>query len=360
MATAVDLLQQVAQDDEAHDFLHQDCPFFRHVGEGGHDAEGVEEHCAPARGPGRPPRLVVKLTPRTPEASTVPQPTVPPGGPGLFHHKGLQLPPYVQHLYKHLVGRYGKHDAYRVAVGVVQKWAKGIHPGGRHKGGKSGRVHADVQAAAQRNVAEWEKDKATGHEHDGDRGGREVKATAALPCTGAPPAAALSAAMLPRAQAQYGLWQHPAATVSPSPPLPPPATIPSAAEVRTLSALVPDGGDLGMSRQVRRFIETAAVKLEKNSPLDALASLRATQAAIFAAHKQDQSDEPPSGWTAAVFVPAAQSSATSSMKLSQQKALAWRKLDIAAGGLTDRIRKNYFHGIYSGPSQPARLSARLK
>ena len=33
MATAVDLLEQVAQDGEAHDYLHQDCPFFRHVGE---------------------------------------------------------------------------------------------------------------------------------------------------------------------------------------------------------------------------------------------------------------------------------------------------------------------------------------
>lgn len=549
MSAAVDLLEQAMADDEAHGHLHQDCPFFRHVGEGGNEIEDPGRHCRAEDS-----KALVKFTPRTPEASTVHQPTVPPGGPGLFGIKGKQLPPYVQHLYKHLVGRYGKQGAYRVAVGVVQKWAKGVHPGGKKRAdGKGGHVHADVQAAAAKNVAEWEADKAEAHS---DRGGRQVKATAALPCTGALPAAALavpsfpgqarlplppvphiktakamytahrvhdvlahlahaserlgeaqrskalrqhymihvsnhlseslkdahnlvealqrnypaetrelanlnktlglaaavspeakaatfahllqtvlyhlahakrhtevmknpdpakewefncdhavahtkgalehtfklarhikdnypeearwlaklgeiedpgsdytglSAAMLPGAQAQYGLWQRPAATVSPGPPLPPSAKIPTPAEVRTLSALVPDGGDLGMARQVRRFIESAAVKLEKDAVLEALAALRSTQAATFAAHKQDQSDAPPGGWTAAVFVPpAAQSSATSAMRLSQEKAMAWRKLDIAVGGLADRIRKNYYHGVYSGPSTPARLSARLK
>ena len=249
------------------------------------------------------------------------QPTVPPGGPGLFHIKGKQLPPYFQHLYAHLVGRYGKQGAYRVAVGVVEKWAKGIHPGGRKRAdGKGGRVHADVQAAAQRNVAEWEQDKAEAHAHgaESDRDGRKVRATASpRDCTaGASPAVTLSAAMLPRAQAQYGLWQRPAATVSPSPPLPPPATIPTPAEVRTLTALVPDGGDLGMARQVRRFIETAAVKLEKDVP-DGRAGLAALRPGGRLRRAQAGPDRPPpSGWTAAVFVPpAAQSSATSAMKL---------------------------------------------
>jgi hypothetical protein len=116
-----------------------------------------------------------------------------------------------------------------------------------------------------------------------------------------------------------------------------------------------------MARQVRRFIETAAVKLEKDAVLEGLVALRSVQAAVFAAHKQDQTDTPPVTWTAAVFIPpAAQSSATSSMKLSRDKAMAWRKLDVAVGGLADRIRKNYFHGIYAGPSAPTRLSARLK
>ena len=123
----------------------------------------------------------MKLTPRTPEASTVPQPTVPPGGPGLFHVKGLQFPPYFQHLYRHLVARYGKHEAYRVAVGVVKKWAKGIHPGGKKgKGGKQGRVHPDVQAAAAKNVAQWHADEAKAHAQSREHAREHVRATVAL------------------------------------------------------------------------------------------------------------------------------------------------------------------------------------
>lgn len=105
---------------------------------------------------------LVKFTPHTAEASTVHKPTVPPGGPGLFHMKGHQLPPYVQHLYRHLVGKYGKHRAYGVAIGIVKKWASGVNPGGKGKGHK---VHADVQAAAAKNVGEWEKEKAEAHAH---------------------------------------------------------------------------------------------------------------------------------------------------------------------------------------------------
>lgn len=113
----------------------------------------------------------VGLTPRTPEASTVPQPTVPPGGPGLWHVKGMELPPYVQHLYKHLVGRYGKHKAYGVAVGVVKKWAAGVNPGGRHPT----KTHADVRAAAAKNVAEWEAKRARAHAQHRAAEAREAK-----------------------------------------------------------------------------------------------------------------------------------------------------------------------------------------
>lgn len=119
----------------------------------------------------------VKLTPRTPEASTVPQPTVPPGGPGLFHVKGMQLPPYIQHLYKHLVARYGRQKAYGVAVGVVKKWAAGVNPGGwKTKSGKGKRTHPDVRAAAQKNVAQWEADRARAHKQSAEHehsGGQE-------------------------------------------------------------------------------------------------------------------------------------------------------------------------------------------
>lgn len=632
MGTAVDLLEQAMADDEAHEHLRRGCPWFRHVGEGGPDADHIDRHCRPD-GSGH--ALVkfaadgcewVVLTPRTAEASTVPQPTVPPGGPGLFHVKGLQLPPYVQHLYKHLVGRYGKHGAYRVAVGVVKKWAQGVHPGGRARGGRQGRVHGDVQAAAQRNVAEWESDIEKAHEHSGEHRaaataalagrqpapdfpgraqtplppvpgtrdartmytahrlddvlrhvahaeerlgearrskalrayhmmhvnnhlssaldtshhlvesvrknypaeGRELDAlnktiglavslspeakvatfahlmqtllnhlghakrhaevmrnpdpaplwkfnddhagkhlaqakehaaklaqhvldnypdearwlrrldeqedpaqtaaaTAVLLAAGpvldkaevhyrpqdspeqccgncsmaagwhppdfesgtctevkgmieddhvcddwarGPEARLAAGGQVPGAWSyvtpqqrlglQYGLYQHPAATTSPSPPLPPQVKIPTPAEVRTLSALVPDGGDIGLSRTVRKFIEAAAVKLEHNTSLEALAALRATQAAVYAAHKKDQSDDAPFAWTApapALAPPAAQSSVTSAMKISQAKAMAWRRLDIAVAGMADRIRKNFFRGVYSGPSTEARMSA---
>ncbi len=107
---------------------------------------------------------ILALTPRTAEASTVHEPTVPPGGPGLFRIKGRELPPYVQHLYKHLVKKYGKHRAYGVAIGIVKKWAAGVNPGGKGKGHK---VHADVQAAAAKNVADWETSRGMAHAHHG-------------------------------------------------------------------------------------------------------------------------------------------------------------------------------------------------
>jgi len=348
MGPAVDLLEQAYQEDEAHEHLHRDCPFFRHVGEGGRDE--VDGHC---RYEGIHPGPLVKLTPRTPEASTVHQPTVPPGGPGLFHVKGLQLPAYVQHLYKHLVGRYGKHDAYRVTVGVVKKWAQGIHPGGRRKGGKQGRVHADVQAAAARNVAEWESDKAAGHQ----RGGREVKATAApASCTGqVPPAAALSAVLPPQAQAQYG--------ISPRPPLPPRPELPRPAEVRALAALVPGkAADAVLSGHIRRFLETAAVKLEKDTPLEALAALRGAEAAVYATHRKDITEAPPFAWGApAPALAPGGPSRTPAALAQREQALGYRRLQHEVGSMADRIRKNYYGGgIFSGPSSPARLSARLR
>jgi hypothetical protein len=144
MAGLLERLAEEYQDREAHEHLMRDCPWFRHVTEGGGDEPEI--HCRHTEHEGS---ALVKFTPRTPEASTVPQPTVPPGGPGLWHVKGMELPPYIQHLYKHLVGRYGRHGAYRVAVGVVKKWAAGVNPGGwKTKSGKGKRTHADVRAAA--------------------------------------------------------------------------------------------------------------------------------------------------------------------------------------------------------------------
>jgi len=109
-----------ATDSEAHEHLLRECPWYRHVDGGG--AEDVERHCQPTEESGAVPRLVVKLTPRTPEASTVPQPTVPPGGPGLWHVKGMQLPPL------------GVHPASLQASGGPVRQGEGLRRGQGHRG----------------------------------------------------------------------------------------------------------------------------------------------------------------------------------------------------------------------------------
>jgi hypothetical protein len=76
-----------------------------------------------------------------------------PGGPGLWHHKGKQLPAYIQHI-AHALVRSG-HDessAIAIAVGSVKRWASG-----------GGNVDAGTRAAAAKAVGEWEAAKAESH-----------------------------------------------------------------------------------------------------------------------------------------------------------------------------------------------------
>src|SRR5215475_531527 len=95
-------------------------------------------------------------TAETPVASTVHEPLGKPGGPGLFHHKGLQLPAYIQHVAHHLVAQgHPVSQAIGMAVGIVRNWAHGHD-------GHGNRVHPDVQAAAAKAMAQWEADKARG------------------------------------------------------------------------------------------------------------------------------------------------------------------------------------------------------
>lgn len=94
------------------------------------------------------------MTAHTGTASTVHEPFGKPGGPGLWHHKGLQLPPYIQHVAHHLVASgHDESKAIEMAVGIVKNWAEGHD-------GRGNRVHPDVQAAAAKNIAQWEADKA--------------------------------------------------------------------------------------------------------------------------------------------------------------------------------------------------------
>src|SRR5215475_2461317 len=110
-------------------------------------------------------------TAETPVASTVHEPLGKPGGPGLFHVKGLQLPAYIQHVAHHLVAQgHTESQAIKIAVGVIKNWAAGHD-------GKGNRVHADVQAAAVKALAQWEAAKAAAH---GRNTGMTVEARAPM------------------------------------------------------------------------------------------------------------------------------------------------------------------------------------
>jgi hypothetical protein len=362
MAGALELLEAAHEEREAHAHLMRECPWYQHVGKGGRDHPDL--HCRPAAGESTGLHgggALVKFTPHTPEASTVVKPTVPPGGPGLFHMKGHHLPPYIEHLYPHLVARYGKHAAYGVAVGIVKKWAAGVNPGGWDtKSGKGKRTHPDVRAAAARNVAQWEQEKAEAHEHAKASAGEVEGLELAKPAVStAPGARPFVDPPNGGHYSQYGLYQNPVQSISPSPPLPPLVALPTAAEVRAVIPLVPDCSDASLSATARKFLEQAAYKLSKDNPLEALAVMRSAQTALYAAHKADMGSLLPSAYTANVFTripPAGQSSATAAMKQSHDRVLAWRKAEQALGALSDRIRKRYFHGVFNGPSQQARLT----
>jgi HK97 family phage prohead protease len=77
-----------------------------------------------------------------------------PGGPGLFHHKGTQLPAYIQHIAKDLMESRAmpESEAIATAVAVCKKWAAGGQD-----------VKPDTRAKAAAAVAEWERLKAGTH-----------------------------------------------------------------------------------------------------------------------------------------------------------------------------------------------------
>jgi phage head maturation protease len=96
----------------------------------------------------------ITRTPQTATASTVPEPIGNPAGQGLWKHKGLQLPPYIQHVATDLIhSGHPESQAIGMAVGIVRNWAEG-HDGKGHP------VHPDVQAAAAKNIAQWDAMKA--------------------------------------------------------------------------------------------------------------------------------------------------------------------------------------------------------
>lgn len=78
-------------------------------------------------------------------------------GQGLWHHKGWQLPAYIEHVANDLIASgHSEARAIEMAVGIVKNWAHG-HDGKGHV------VHPDTQTAAAKAIAEWEALKAKAH-----------------------------------------------------------------------------------------------------------------------------------------------------------------------------------------------------
>jgi phage head maturation protease len=77
-----------------------------------------------------------------------------PGGPGLFHHKGMQLPAFVQHVAKDLMESRGMPESEAIATAIAQckRWAAGGPD-----------VKPETRAKAAAAVAEWERLKAGTH-----------------------------------------------------------------------------------------------------------------------------------------------------------------------------------------------------
>lgn len=98
------------------------------------------------------------MTAKTPVLSTVHHPL---GKKSLWGLPGNQeLPAYIQNVARAFM-KHGasESDAIGKAVGVVKDWAAGRTPNGK------GKVKPDVQAAAAKAIAEWERLKAKTHEH---------------------------------------------------------------------------------------------------------------------------------------------------------------------------------------------------
>ena len=82
---------------------------------------------------------------------------------GLWHHKGWQLPAYIQHVANDLIASgHSESNAVQMAVGIIKNWAHG-HDGHGHK------VSAETAAKAVKALAEWEALKAAASKHGSHR-----------------------------------------------------------------------------------------------------------------------------------------------------------------------------------------------
>jgi hypothetical protein len=101
----------------------------------------------------------VELSARTGMLAVTPAPRGRPGGPGLYHQKGLGHTSYFQQVVKALIEKRGMapDKAYAVAYGALRKWRRG-----------GGGVHPEVQAAAGGALAGEAAKAASAHAHTAD------------------------------------------------------------------------------------------------------------------------------------------------------------------------------------------------
>jgi hypothetical protein len=101
----------------------------------------------------------IELSARTAMLEATPAPRGRPGGPGLYHVKGLGHTDYLQQIVKALIEKRGMEPgkAYAIARGAIRKWMRG-----------GGHVHPEVQAAAGRAEAGEVARQARAHAHAGD------------------------------------------------------------------------------------------------------------------------------------------------------------------------------------------------
>jgi hypothetical protein len=162
-------------------------------------------------------------------------------------------------------------------------------------------------------------------------------------------AASVTTSPAPGPRDQYGLHQVPSQTTSASPPLPPLVPLPTPREVRAIIKLVPDGIDPSLSTGVRKFLEQAAVKLEKGDSIEALSMLRAAQSSLYSASRKDAGLGMPAVYGASMVPAAAQSSALARMQSAYiMQSQAWRKIGTEVAQMIERIRRNWFRGRVNG------------
>lgn len=97
--------------------------------------------------------LPLELSAKTPTLAVTPAPIGKPNGPGLWHVKGMEFPPYFQNV-RNALKRNGHStaDASRITWGAIRRWARG-----------GGHVHPEVRSAARAALASIAGKEARAH-----------------------------------------------------------------------------------------------------------------------------------------------------------------------------------------------------